>query len=116
MDSRIASNKRNGAPNDSRRRRRSTDEALKNLNGLRRASGRGRRRSAREGSGSGFLLGALIDFDGALEVGAVFDHDAGGGKIAVDGTILLNLDAVLSAQISLHGAIDHDFTGDNVRG
>src|SRR5208282_5596922 len=40
------------------------------------------------------LLGALIDFDRAFEVGAVFDHDAGGRQIAVDGTVLLDLDPV----------------------
>jgi len=31
----------------------------------------------------GFFLGALIDLDGAFEVGAVFDHDARGGQIAI---------------------------------
>src|SRR5580704_16351396 len=32
-------------------------------------------------TGSGFLLGGLVDFDGALKVGAVFDHDSRGGQV-----------------------------------
>src|SRR5208283_553235 len=80
-----------------------------------RGSGR-RRRSARERTRAGFLFTGLVDFDGAFKVGAVFDHDAGGGEIAVDGPILLYLDAILGAKISLDGAVDHDFASDNIRG
>src|SRR5208282_6400858 len=86
------------------------------LNGLRCRTGRRRGRGARERTGAGFLFTGLVDFDGTFEVRAVFNHDAGGGKVAVDGAILLNLDTVLGAQVSLHRAVDHNFAGDNIRG
>jgi len=48
---------------------------------------------------AGFFSRALIDLDGAFEVGAVFDHDARGGQIADHRAIFLDLDAVLGAKI-----------------
>src|SRR5271163_4574135 len=73
-------------------------------------------RALRKGAVCGILLGALIDFDRAFEVGAVFDHDAGGREIAVDGAILLDFDAVFGTEIAFHVAIDHDFASDDVGG
>src|SRR2546422_3505326 len=41
---------------------------------------RGRRSAPGKRVRAGFLLRALVDFDGALKVGAVFDHDSCGGQ------------------------------------
>src|SRR5208337_4011052 len=79
---------------------------------------RARRRgsSARKCAAARFFLSGLVDFDGTFEVRAVFNHDARGGQVAVHRAVLLDLDAVLGAQIPLHRAVDHDFTGDNIGG
>src|SRR5215469_15134411 len=104
-----------GAPNWSKRRVGRTDCASKKLNSLRAAYTSGSS-AACKGARPGFFFGALVDLDGALEVSAIFDHDARGRQIAIDRAILLNLDAVLGAQISFHVAIDHHFPGNYVRG
>src|SRR5580658_2169416 len=84
---------RNGAPVlPGRRFWENRLRVTKVLNGL--GADASRSRSASKGARAGFLLGALVDFDGTFKVGAVFDHDAGGGEIAVDGTVFLNFDAV----------------------
>src|SRR6267378_3552823 len=75
-------------------------------------SGRGLRKRA----AAGLLLGALVDLDGAFEIGAVFDHDARGGQVANDRAILLDFDAVLGAKIALHVPVDHHFAGNDVGG
>ena len=64
---------------------------------------------------SGSVAG-LVDLDGTFEVRAVFDHDAGGGQIAHDRAVFLNLDAVFGTKISLHAAVDHNFPRDDVGG
>jgi hypothetical protein len=60
------------------------------------------------------LVASLVDFDRAFEVGAVFDHDARRGEVAVDGTILLDLDTVFGAKVALYGAVDHYFTCNDI--
>ena len=60
------------------------------------------------GVGLGFCR---IDFDAALEVGAVFDADAGSGDIADDGAVLADIDASASAQIADNFAENDDFAG-----
>src|SRR5712664_126440 len=50
-------------------------------------SGRGLRKRA----AAGLLLGALVDLDGAFEIGAVFDHDARGGQVAFDRAVDLQV-------------------------
>src|SRR5881394_437441 len=73
----------------------------------------GRRRASRsrgafcKSVAAGFLLLALVDFDGTFEVGAVFDHDARGGQVAVDRTIFLDFNSVFGAKVALHRAIHH---------
>src|SRR5690348_852656 len=52
-----------------------------------------------------------IDFDAALEVGAVFDADAGSGNIADDGAVLADIDAAAGAEIADDRAEDDDFAG-----
>src|SRR4029077_9703970 len=71
-----------------------------------RRSGVSSNRLGKRAAAAGFLLGALVDFDGAFEIGAVFDHDARGGQVTDDRAILLDFDAVLGTKISLHVAID----------
>src|SRR5437879_13315508 len=55
-----------------------------------------------------------INFDGALKICAVLDHDARGGQVPDYGTIFLDLDAITSAQIALHTSIDHHFAGHKI--
>src|SRR5438552_3877749 len=90
------------------------NRASEALNGF--AGSRGRGRFRERAVRILVLVGGLVDFDGAFEVGAVLDHDPRGGQIAVHRTVLLDLDAVLGAQIALHGAVDHNFAGDNIGG
>ncbi|MGO9842916.1 MAG: bactofilin family protein, partial [Candidatus Acidiferrales bacterium] len=45
----------------------------------------------KDGSATGFLLTALVDLDGALEISPVFNDDARRRQIAVDGAVLFNL-------------------------
>src|SRR6266478_768707 len=90
---------------------------LKTLNGFGcRRSGIGDSGLRKRTAPAGFLLGALVDLDGAFEVGAVFDHDARGGQVADDRAIFLDFDAILGAKISLHVAVDHNLTGNDVSG
>ena len=60
------------------------------------------------------VVGRLVDLDGALEVGAVLDHDARGGEVAVYRAVLLDFDPILGPQIALHRAVNHDFAGDDI--
>src|SRR6266403_5394054 len=54
---------------------------LKTLNGFCcRRSGVGDSGLRKRTAPAGFLLGALVDLDGAFEIGAVFDHDARGDR------------------------------------
>src|SRR5208337_264520 len=62
------------------------------------------------GCGRGFGIG-LADVDAALEIGAIFNADAGGGHVAGEGALGANVDAVGRGDISLDLAQDHDFTG-----
>src|SRR5438128_6549416 len=47
-----------------------------------------------------FLLRALVNFDRAFEVGAVFDADARRGQIAIHRAILLDFNPVLRAKVA----------------
>src|SRR5258707_6296330 len=90
---------------------------LKTLNGFCcRRSGIGDSGLRKRTAPAGFLLGALVDLDGAFEIGAVFDHDARGGQVADDRAILLDFDTVLGAKIALHVPVDHHFAGNDVGG
>src|SRR5579872_2314929 len=62
------------------------------------------------------LIRRLVDLDRALKVGAVFDHDARRGEVAVDRAVLLDLDAIFRAKIALHRPVDNHFTGDDIGG
>src|ERR1700687_5888835 len=86
------------------------------LNGFGCRSGRWGGRRLGERAGTGALVRGLVDFDRTLEVGAVLDHDARGGEITIDGAILLDLDPVFGAKVALHGAVDHDFPGNDIGG
>ena len=86
------------------------------LNGLGCRSGRGSRRRLRESTGTGGLVRAPVDLDRTFEVRAVLDHDARGGEVTIDGAILLDLDTVFGAKVTLHGAEDHDFAGNDIGG
>src|SRR5579859_150192 len=105
------SKKKSGAIFASRRPKRIVEE----LNGLR-ACGccRGRRCRLRERAAVRFLLGALVNFDRALEVGAIFNADARRGQVAIDGAIFLDFNAVIGAKITLHTAVDNNFAGNDV--
>src|SRR5207244_8879230 len=76
----------------------------------------------RGGSGLGksaatrLFLRGLIDFDGALKVSAVFDHDARRGEIAYDRTILLDLDTIFRAKVALHVSVNDHFASDDISG
>src|SRR5215467_4958145 len=70
--------------------------------------------SAGERVAAGFFLLALVDFDGALKVGAVFDHDAGRGQVAVDRSVLLDFNSVFRAKVSLHRTVHHHLAGNDV--
>src|SRR5258708_38836801 len=70
-------------------------DALRSGGCRRRASGLGER-------AGGFLLGALIDFDGTLKVRTVFNHHARGGQDAIHRTFFLDLDPVLGAKVARH--------------
>ena len=59
------------------------------------------------------MLG-LVDFDGAFEISAVFDHDAGGGQVAVYRTVFLDFNSVFGAKVALHRAVYYHLAGDNV--
>src|SRR5216683_2489264 len=83
------------------------------LNGLRpRAS----RRGARGEVLVGIRCGAPVDFDGAFEVRAVFDHDLCRLQISDDRTVLLDLDSSRGAHVALHGAVYHHVMGVDVSG
>src|ERR1700734_1969319 len=56
----------------------------------------------------------LVDFNRALEVRAVLDHDSRRGQVADYRAILLNLDSVARSQIPFHVAVNHDFAGNNI--
>ncbi len=66
--------------------------------------------------GCSLAANLAIDFDGAFEVRAIFDHDARGGQLAEDRTIFFDLDAVASTQIALDLAVDEDLGGQDVGG
>src|SRR5260370_24752771 len=86
---------------------------LKTLNGFCcRRSGIGDS-GLRKRAAAGLLLGALVDLDGAFEIGAVFDHDARGGQVADDRAILLDFAAVLGAKIALHVPVNPHFPGND---
>src|SRR5450432_2840581 len=84
------------------------------LNGF--ASGGCGRIFLRERTVAGIFVAGAVNFDRAFEIGAVFNHDARRGEVAVDGTIFLDLDTIFGAQVSLYRAVDHDFTGNDVGG
>src|SRR5260370_34779974 len=75
-----------------------------------------RRSGPGKGVRTGFLLRVLVDLDGAFEVGAVFDHDAGSGQVTIDRTVLLDFNSVLRAKVALHVAVHHDFAGNDIGG
>src|SRR6516165_2058669 len=75
------------------------------LNALRTCGCGGRCAGLRKRAAGRFLLGALVDFDGAFEVGAVFDHDARRRQVAVHGAVFFDFDPVLGAKIALHAAV-----------
>ena len=52
-----------------------------------------------------------LDFDAALEVGAVFDAEARGGDVADHFAVFLDLDAIAHADIAHGLAVDHNFAG-----
>src|ERR1700743_3620477 len=79
------------------------------------AGGRGRF-FLRERAVAGVLVGGLVDLDGTFEVGAVFDHDARRGEVAVDRAVFLDFDTILRAKIAFHRSVDDDFTGDDIGG
>ncbi len=54
-----------------------------------------------------------VDFDAAFEVGAVFDADAGGGNVADDRAIRLDVNAVPRMDVADYLAIDDYFAGVN---
>ena len=60
------------------------------------------------------MLGAL-DFDAALEIGAVFDADARRRDVAGDRAVLLDLDAVAGVKIARQVAVDDHFASPNFR-
>src|SRR6267378_7116456 len=91
-------------------------ECGRKSNGLGRRRSGGRRRGPGEGVRTGFLLRGPVDLDGAFEVGAVFDHDAGGGEVTVDRTIFLDFNSILGAKVALHVAEHHDLAGNDVGG
>lgn len=62
------------------------------------------------GSGLGF---GRVDFDAALEVGAVLDADARGGDIAGHRAVGFDVDAVAGVEIADDFAVDDDFAGAN---
>src|SRR5216683_2374571 len=74
--------KTNGALVEAGRRCENRIEFERELNGF--ACCRRRRRGAGESVGTRFLFRSLVNLDGAFEVGAVFDHDAGSGEVTVD--------------------------------
>src|SRR5580704_6184838 len=78
------------------------DKSRRKLDGL----GCRRARLCRGGPGkcipARFLFWTLVDFDGAFEVGAVFDHDSRSGQVTVDRTILLDFNSILGAKVALH--------------
>src|SRR3984957_20897554 len=65
---------------------------------------------------AGVLVSGLVDLDGALKVGAVFDHDARRGEVAVDRAVFLDFDTIFRAKIALHRPVDNNFTGDDIGG
>lgn len=54
-----------------------------------------------------------IDFDAALEVGAIFDADAGGGNVADDGAVFFDVDAAAGVDITHNLAENNQFTSVN---
>ncbi len=62
------------------------------------------------GGGLGF---GRVDFDAALEVGAVLDADARRGNVSDDRAIPLDLDAAASVDVADDMARDADFAGVN---
>ena len=66
------------------------------------------------GIGSEFGAGRSIGGDDAFEMGAVFDHDFGGGDVAGDGGMLFDFNAFEGAQAALVRAVNDDFAGDGV--
>jgi len=65
---------------------------------------------------AGFLFWTLVDLDGAFEVGAVFDHDAGSSQVTVDRTILFDFNSILRAKVALHVAVHHYLASNDVGG
>src|SRR5689334_2044046 len=63
-----------------------------------------------------FLFRALVDFDGTLEVRAIFNADARGRQVAIHRAVFLDFNPILGAQVALHAAVDHHLAGDNVCG
>jgi hypothetical protein len=56
-------------------------------------------------------LGGAVDGNYTFEVGAVLDHDMGGGEIAGDGGMLFDFDAIIYTKAALDGAINDYFPG-----
>ena len=56
-----------------------------------------------------------VDFDAALEVGAVLNADARRGNIADDGAVLLNVDAAACVEVSDDFAVNDHFASVNFR-
>jgi len=64
--------------------------------------------SIRGGLGFGW-----VDFDAALEMGAVFDANPGGGNVAGDRAVTLDVDAIAGIEIADNFAVDDNFAGMN---
>src|SRR5882762_7386912 len=104
----------NGAPTGSERRCRKLAECGRKLDGL--GCRCGCRRVPGKCIPAGFLFWTLVDLDGAFEVGAVFDHDAGSSQVTVSRTILFDFKSILRAKVALHVAVHHYLAGNDVGG
>jgi|SRR5277367_6018117 len=67
-------------------------------------------RSRGQSIGGNLCLGR-IDFDAAFEMGAIFDADAGGGDVAGDGAVLLDVNPPAGMDVADDLAVDDDFAG-----
>jgi hypothetical protein len=54
-----------------------------------------------------------VDFDAALEMGAIFDADAGGGDVAGHRAVGLDVHAIAGVKIADDFAVDNHFAGMN---
>src|SRR5215472_222439 len=73
------------------------------------------RREIRQLVGGGLLLFGRVDFDAALEMGAVLDADARRINVADNGAILLDVHAATGVDVADHFAVSHHVAGMNFR-